>query len=200
MPQRALSGRVVNGAMTTLHRHLTDPVTFDPAIRKRPTVSMYALRSIALDLAQQAGLDAVPIEGGASRCYLQLACSPQCDAWLIAWSRSAEVDLHDHGGSIGFVQVVAGTLREVYSDARRARPLRSRLLAAGMSVPIPASRVHAVANPCAETALSVHVYSPPLGAMTFFEPGPGDVLAPVRREHDDEWQPPPAPRTTRPAA
>jgi hypothetical protein len=38
------------------------------------------------------------------------------DAWLIEWSPSSGLELHDHGGSRGVVVVVDGTLVETYTE------------------------------------------------------------------------------------
>ena len=47
----------------------------------------------------------------------------------------------------------------------------TRHLVAGDTVAFDSAHVHAVHNPGEIEALSVHVYSPPLAAMTFFEEG-----------------------------
>jgi predicted metal-dependent enzyme (double-stranded beta helix superfamily) len=94
--------------------------------------------------------------------------TPSYDAWIIRWSPSAELDLHDHGGSIGVVQVVEGELIEQHADLVTGGPLRSQTVRAGHTVRIASTTVHAVANLGPDDALSVHVYSPPLSTMTFY--------------------------------
>jgi predicted metal-dependent enzyme (double-stranded beta helix superfamily) len=90
------------------------------------------------------------------------------DAWVIRWSPSAELELHDHGGSNGVVHVVEGELVEQHSDLAVGGPLRSQIVRRGERARITPTTVHAVANFGPADALSVHVYSPPLSAMTFY--------------------------------
>ncbi len=82
--------------------------------------------------------------------------------------------------------VVQGELRERYTDCdthwARPLPLRTQRVRAQEAVAIGATRVHGVWNPGPATTLSVHVYSPPLTAMTFYDPR---LLTPVRTERSD---------------
>ena len=55
----------------------------------------------------------------------------------------------------------------------------TRSLVAGDTVAFDSAHVHAVHNAGEIEALSVHVYSPPLTTMTFFEEGNGTVLQPI---------------------
>jgi hypothetical protein len=55
-------------------------------------------------------------------------------------------------------------------------------VAAGRSLAIGPTRIHGVWNPGPANALSVHVYSPPLTAMTFYDPR---LLTPLRTERGD---------------
>jgi hypothetical protein len=45
--------------------------------------------------------------------------------------------------------------------------------------------VHEVWNPGPSDAMSVHVYSPPLSTMTFFDHDGDHFLEPLRTEHAD---------------
>lgn len=58
------------------------------------------------------------------------------------------------------------------------RRIAARRVPAGRSLGFPPGHVHDVANPSAEPAVSVHAYSPPLVAMSYYAVGPG---APLRR-------------------
>jgi hypothetical protein len=93
------------------------------------------------------------------------------DVWLISWATEQAAELHDHAGSLGALTVVSGTLVE---ERWTRAGLRSRRLPAGRSVGFPLGHVHDVVNRAVEPAVSVHAYSPPLTAMSYYavEPGP----------------------------
>jgi len=78
--------------------------------------------------------------------------------------------------------VVEGELVERYTDGRRPHPLRTHRIRARQSLAIAPTRVHGVWNPGPTTALSVHVYAPPLSTMTFYDPR---LLTPLHTEPAD---------------
>ncbi len=137
------------------------------------------LDSIAAGLATALRPDDLPLEPGQDRAYRRLLLTEAYEAWLIAWAAGGELDLHDHGGSTGAVVVVEGSLVETYTDRGRPGPLRTSQIRAGQTLAIGATRVHGVWNPGPADALSVHVYSPPLTTMTFYDPR---RLTPLRTE------------------
>jgi len=130
-----------------------------------------SMQAIAVGLGQSAPMSTHRWVTDGERRYTGLLRTDLYDAWLIAWRPSSLLDLHDHGGSRGVVAVVQGELAETYADDPLAT-LSRRRLASGATVAIPETRVHAVSNPGCTDALSVHVYSPPLGPMTSFESSP----------------------------
>jgi predicted metal-dependent enzyme (double-stranded beta helix superfamily) len=138
-----------------------------------------ALARIATELASTADFDAVRLEPDESRRCVRLVETPLYEAWLIAWRPTSELRLHDHGGSIGVVRVAEGELAEAFTDALRRRPLRAHRIPAGHDLTVPAARIHEVWNPKPGTAISIHAYSPPLTAMTFFDSRPAHFLAPL---------------------
>jgi hypothetical protein len=99
------------------------------------------------------------------RRWRRIAETPEYDAWLIAWGASSGIDLHDHGDSTGAIHVLRGALVERFRgrDDGAGVSLDGRKLRAGATFVVPATRVHEVRNPFRLDALSVHVYSPPLG-------------------------------------
>ena len=151
-------------------------------LRTASTVDSRALRALALRLASAVRGDEVTIERGEERGFVRLLGTPTHEAWLIAWARTSGLDLHDHGGSAGSIVVVQGRLHEDYTDLDRPHGLRSRRLGAGRSFAVPASRAHEVTNPGTELALSVHVYSPPITSMTFYDRDPKRFLKRLRTE------------------
>jgi len=148
-----------------------------PALVPRDT-----LAAIAEGLARSFARSDIARAGDEGRRYVRLLQTPAYEAWLTAWSPAADLDLHDHGGSQGAFHVVGGHLLESYSDLERPRPLQTHRLGAGQTSRLTATTVHRVWNPGPAEALSVHVYSPPLTSMTFFDDSPDRFLAPLRTE------------------
>jgi hypothetical protein len=141
---------------------------------------------IAAGLASSVTGEELAPAAGEPRRFVRLLDGGSYEAWLIAWGPDGGLDLHDHGGSRGAVHVVRGRLTETYADGDRSGRLRTRSLPVGSSLDVPADRVHEVWNPGPGDALSVHVYSPPLTSMTFYErDGDGGRLVPARRRRGD---------------
>ncbi len=87
------------------------------------------------------------------------------DAWLIAWGQESFLAAHDHGQSHAAVHVLRGSLTEWYRNRPDATTWNVRSIHAGGSITVPPARIHEVHNPSRDTALSLHVYSPPLRVM-----------------------------------
>lgn len=96
---------------------------------------------------------------------VRLLAADRWEAWVIGWTAGQGVDLHDHGGSAGALVVVEGTLVE--ASPRSGRVVHTTL-SAGSGLDLPPSTVHDVVAPGPQVATSIHVYSPPLSAMTYF--------------------------------
>jgi mannose-6-phosphate isomerase-like protein (cupin superfamily) len=110
-----------------------------------------------------------------------IAVDDAYEAWVIRWPAGGAIDLHDHGGSAGAFTVIEGTLTELRADRARRRAPWSRDVQTGASAVFGPHHVHDVVNAGDEPAVSVHVYAPPLVAMTFYEVA-GDAVRPVRTE------------------
>jgi hypothetical protein len=131
---------------------------------------------------------------GDLRRFTRLLHTPAYEAWLIAWQAAADLELHDHGGSQGAFHVVEGALVEAYTDLTEPAPLRILPIGTGEGRQVPATRVHRVGSPGPGRAVSVHVYSPPLSSMTFYDDRPDAFLVPLRT---DAVVGPPEPRGSR---
>jgi hypothetical protein len=83
------------------------------------------------------------------------------DVWLMSWGPSSAADPHDHAGSVGVVHVVAGELTEATTDVH-GRDRTTRQIPAGVTTTLSAIGRHTLANRAERSAVSVHVYSPPL--------------------------------------
>ncbi len=102
------------------------------------------------------------------RWYLPLHRSSSCDVWLLAWERGQDTDWHDHGGSSGSFAVAEGTLLEQYRVSGGGRLRSPRLPGRADAVGFGPGHVHDVGHASGASATSVHAYSPPLMAMTYY--------------------------------
>ncbi len=116
----------------------------------------------------------------------RLLSDDEVDVWLISWTPGKSTELHDHAGSLGALTVLSGALSEFRWNGTE---LRRRILTAGDQASFPIGWVHdvmrapAAAGDCLQVApdgtadsagpleptLSVHAYSPPLTAMSYYE-------------------------------
>ncbi|GAS90410.1 MULTISPECIES: cysteine dioxygenase [Mycobacteriaceae] len=119
------------------------------------------------------------------RWYTRLAGDDELDIWLISWVPDKSTELHDHGGSLGALTVVSGALTETRWDGEA---LRRRRLSAGAQAAFPLGWVHDVVRapaPITGPTLSVHAYSPPLTAMSYYEVTERNTLRRNRTELTD---------------
>lgn len=102
----------------------------------------------------------------------RLYADDDIDVWLISWVPDRSTELHDHAGSLGALTVLSGNLAEYRWTGGE---LRRRTLEAGDQAAFPLGWVHDVVRApgpvtdATEPTLSVHAYSPPLTAMSFYE-------------------------------
>jgi hypothetical protein len=159
----------------------TDPIR--PADR-RPGLSGDHLLEVARELSRSLepwpGADA-PTE----RCWRIVEVTDRFEAWEVAWPVGGAIEFHDHGDSSGAVVVTSGRLVEtslrVGSDGR---PVASTAqLPTDGHVVFGSGHVHDIVNDGPGPARSIHVYSPALESMTFFDRRDGHGLVPVRTEH-----------------
>jgi hypothetical protein len=127
------------------------------------------------------------------RWYTRLHGDDELDVWLISWVPDRSTELHDHGGSLGALTVLSGALRETRWDGEK---LKRRRLTAGDQAAFPLGWVHDVVwapeqretspiLPLATPTLSVHAYSPPLTAMSYYEVTNRNTLRRKRTELTD---------------
>lgn len=103
------------------------------------------------------------------RVYVRLHRDDHLDAWLICWVSSQETGLHDHDDSSGAVKVVEGQLTE--DRLVLGGGVDTVGYAAGEGFQFDASRIHDVRHAGDAPAVSLHLYSPPLLRMGFYEVG-----------------------------
>ncbi|MGV9825250.1 MULTISPECIES: cysteine dioxygenase [unclassified Gordonia (in: high G+C Gram-positive bacteria)] len=141
-----------------------------------------------------------PVERWSTR----LESNDDLDVWLISWTPDRSTDLHDHAGSLGALTVLSGALREYRWTGD---DLALRVLSAGDQAAFPLGWVHDVQHHASAPplrgvsgsaavqaspgtvhgpTLSVHAYSPPLTAMSFYEVTDSRSLRRTRTELTDE--------------
>jgi mannose-6-phosphate isomerase-like protein (cupin superfamily) len=140
-----------------------------------------ALLGVARELARDAATwRALAQHHPERRWYVRLAAEHEFDTWLIGWDARQGVDLHDHGGSAGALYVVEGELLETAGRRDGTGELHEQRLTAGTARAFGSGHVHRVVNPTPDAATSIHVYSPPLVTMDFYE---RDAARRFRRTH-----------------
>src|SRR5882724_6190913 len=131
-------------------------------------LSSAKLRAVTVELAARRELWAdLVVRDPDVRWSLPLHRSNSCDVWLLAWERGQDTDWHDHGGSSGSFAVAEGRLLEQYRIPS-GRRLGRRRLASGAAVAFGPGHVHDVGHGGEGSATSIHAYSPPLSAMTYY--------------------------------
>ncbi len=129
-------------------------------------LSERVLATIAGGWARSAADQLPALERGA-RTYERVLCCYGYDVWVIHWAPGSGIDPHDHAESAGALHVVLGELVEGHYET--GAPTAFRRLEAARTRTFPVGHVHEVRNVSADVATSVHVYSPPLTKMTFYQ-------------------------------
>jgi rhodanese-related sulfurtransferase len=151
----------------TLHSFVPRTGRLSPAQLRAVTIELAARRELWADLV---------VHDPDVRWYLPLHRSNACDVWLLAWESGQDTDWHDHGGSSGSFAVAEGSLVEQYRIPSGRRLSRRRLLT-GEAVAFGPGHVHDVAHGGDGSATSIHAYSPPLMAMTYYRPTAYGLIA-----------------------
>jgi hypothetical protein len=101
---------------------------------------------------------------------VRLIATERYEVWVIGWTTGQHVRLHDHGASAGAFVVTEGELTELLPDRRPAAGgVVERTLGTGRLRHLAVGTVHDVTNRAAAPATSIHAYSPPLTAMTYYD-------------------------------
>lgn len=151
-----------------------------PQLVRQSTAELLA---IALRLAPSAS-SWPGMEDPQDRSWHTVAATDRYEAFVIAWPVGGAIELHDHGDSAGAVVVAGGSLVETVVGHAEGGSLQmtSRSVTCGEHLVFGPGHVHDIVNHGPGPAVSVHVYSPVLRSMTFFEPRDGAVLMAVRTE------------------
>ena len=161
-------------------RHRTDHPSTDRAsepVRPFGSLSFRALRAIAAGLARVEQPLPADTTGDGPRSS-RLIATAFYDVWLITWPAGSGLEPHDHGDVRSVLQIVDGELTETYSDRLTGGESTVRTLRRGSVTLAEPTVVHGLDNRSGTDATSLHVYSPPLVDVTFFDLHPsGDLHA-----------------------
>lgn len=170
------------------------PVRPAPITRRTPLAT---LARMAADLAADQGWwrEMLPVQPD-ERSAMRMFATDEHEAWLVVWPPGSSVSPHDHGDAHGVLRVLTGELLDIRWSATAAP--RRRLIA-GQTARLPVGLVHDVVAPGSLPAASVHLYSPPLRQMGFYDEGGAErthissVGPPVPGGSDRGFQPVPRP-------
>lgn len=102
--------------------------------------------------------------------------TPTYEVWAICWPVGTGLEMHDHGPSAGAFCLVAGELVETAVGLDGA--VEQRHWGVGQGSLFEPGVAHQVVNEGSVMATTVHVYSPPLSTMTFYDRGEAEGGAP----------------------
>jgi hypothetical protein len=126
-----------------------------------PLVADIALGLAAVSVPWELATGEAPDE----RRHELLLATEAYDAYLIYWPPGSGLEAHDHGGSAGAFAVVTGQLDE---DTILQGGTVTKRVGRGSPAHFGAASIHAVVNRGDVGATSVHVYAPPLRAMSYY--------------------------------
>lgn len=115
---------------------------------------------------------------------LRLIATDSYDVWLITWPPGSGIDEHDHGDSMSVLKVVSGCLIDTGETGEI-------VVGTDNSLVTPPGQRHRLHNPLPIEATTVHAYSPPLEAMTYYpgrqardqHPAGRALMSEIRRIH-----------------
>jgi predicted metal-dependent enzyme (double-stranded beta helix superfamily) len=105
-----------------------------------------------------------------NRWHQRLYSAAGYDVWLESWLPGQATGWHDHAGTSGVLVVARGELEERVSVLNGVFT-RVRHVPEGVARRMGRRQVHNLANASLAPAVSIHVYSPPLGATRGYEIG-----------------------------
>jgi hypothetical protein len=136
------------------------------------------LRKLAYRIGQERRLWSDRVQHRSEqRHYAQIYRDTHVDVWLICWTHQQDTGFHDHDVSAGAVHVVDGDLvedRYAYTGSTLHEVTVTR--AGGTTFDFEASHVHRIRHSGGAPATSIHVYSPALWRMGYYERDPTGLL------------------------
>jgi hypothetical protein len=104
------------------------------------------------------------------RIYTRIYRDHHLEVWLICWCGDQETGLHDHDVSSGAVRVIEGELAEDRL-VLGGEGIATTRYDPGQSFRFDATRIHDVRHVGDEPSISIHLYSPPLWRMGYYDVG-----------------------------
>jgi predicted metal-dependent enzyme (double-stranded beta helix superfamily) len=151
-----------------------DPAdAFTAPLAERPTgpLSRSRMKEIARGIATRPGTwEGLVRMDPASRWHQRLHSEAEYDVWLESWLPGQATGWHDHAGTSGVLVVARGELEERVSVLNGVFT-QVRHIPEGSARRMGRRQVHNLANVSLAPAVSIHVYSPPLGATRGYEIG-----------------------------
>ncbi len=137
------------------------------------------LRALAGEIAgTRATWESLVHHDAKERTFVQLHRDAHLDVWLLCWAHDQETGLHDHDLSSGAVHVCEGELVEDRMELRDEALQRvSVTRRKGTTFDFDSSHVHCLRHAeGAPPAVSIHVYSPALWRMGYYDFGENGLL------------------------
>ena len=174
---------------------LTSEAALGPAlVDPRLPLPAAVLADIAVGLAEARTLwQSIVRHEPDGRRPVRLLATERYEAWVIGWLDGQGVRMHDHGPSAGTVVVTSGELTELVPSGLVSADVVERPLGVGRAWQVPVGAVHDVVNRSPEPATSIHIYSPPLSQMTYYDPATLRPVETVRLEEEPPVLGPQAP-------
>ena len=126
---------------------------------------------IALARSAAERIDLGALERGTEGSFELLWRDEHSEAWLNTWWEPRDTGFHDHGGSCVGVHVLEGRASSEALVVGSGRRVQS--YGAGESFSAPATGIHHVDHE--RGAVTIHVYSPPLGEIGHYEVVDGEL-------------------------
>ena len=120
------------------------------------------------------------------RIYTEIHRDHHLDVWLICWSGAQQTGLHDHDLSGGAVRVIEGELAEdrlVFGTG-----VETVGYSGGDGFRFDSSRIHDVRHIGDTPAVSLHLYSPPLWRMGYYDVGDDGRMSRRSTSYAEEFQ------------
>ena len=135
------------------------------------------LEIVALAVAKRPELfEDLIATNGKSSWWLLLHRAANFEVKVLTWDCDVASDWHDHGGSSGAIAVTQGALYERHRAADHVNVI-ARCYGTGQYTSFGPDYVHDVVLQSDEPAVSIHVYSPPLSGLTFYDETPYGFVA-----------------------
>ncbi len=149
------------------------------------------LRSLATEIAgRRSEWQSLVRHDLTERTCVRLHRDDHLDVWLLCWESDQETGLHDHDLSSGAVHVCEGDLVEDRIELRDGALQRvSVTRASGTTFDFDSSHIHCVRHfEGGPPAVSIHVYSPVLWRMGYYDPGENGLLRRVSVSYAEEMK------------